>query len=200
MKGSDVDYKAVEIAISPLNKTLARRKITEIAKSQGKSVEEAVIDILIASEGRVISSMEVLSEENVKKAIVHPLSMIATNGSGYSEAHRETGEVVHQRCFGATTKVLRDFVIKNKILTWEEAVKKMTGMPAEKFGIRGRGVLAPKYFADISIIDPEKVASPATKDNPYQYSRGIDVMMVNGKVVIDGGRYIGARNGRVIKR
>ena len=200
MKESDVDYKTVEIAISPLNKTLARRKITEIAKSQGKSVEEAVIDILIASEGRVISSMEVLSEENVKKAIVHPLSMIATNGSGYSEAHRETGEVVHQRCFGATTKVLRDFVIKNKILTWEEAVRKMTGMPAEKFGIRNRGVLASKYFADISIIDPEKVASPATKDNPYQYSRGIDVMMVNGKVVIDGGRYVGVRNGRVIKR
>ncbi|MFA6047982.1 MAG: D-aminoacylase [Parcubacteria group bacterium] len=200
MKDSGFDYDQVEIAISPLNKTLARRKITEIAKSQEKSAEEAIIDILIASEGRVISSMEVLSEENVKKAIKHPLSIISTNGSGYSEAHRETGEVVHPRCFGAFTKVLEDYVKKQSILSWEEAIKKMTSMPAEKFGIKKRGILAPKYFADINIIDPEKLSSPATKENPYQYSKGIDAMLVNGKVVISDGKYTGSREGKIIKR
>jgi N-acyl-D-amino-acid deacylase len=200
MKDSGFDYKAVEIAISPLNKTLARRKIVEIAASQEKSVEEAIIDILIASEGRVISSMEVLSEENVKKAIKHPLSIISSNGSGYSESHRETGEVVHPRCFGTFTKVLETYVRKEQLLTWEEAVKKMTFRPAEKFGIKNRGVLALKYFADINIINPEKISSPATKENPYQYSRGIDAMLVNGKVIISGGKYNGCKSGKVLKK
>jgi N-acyl-D-aspartate/D-glutamate deacylase len=200
MKDSGFDYDQVEIAISPLDKTLARRKITEIARSQEKSVEEAIIDVLIATEGRVISSMEVLSEENVKKAIKHPLSMISTNGSGYAEAHRETGEVVHPRCFGTFIKVLEDYVKKEPVLKWEEAIGKMTKMPAEKFGIAKRGVLTPKYFADINIIDPEKISSPATKENPYQYSRGIDAMLVNGRVVISEGRYTGNREGRIIKK
>lgn len=200
MRQSKFDYNQVEIAISPLNKTLARRKITEIAKSQEKSVEEALIDILIASSGRVITSMEVLSAENVEKAIKHPLSIISTNGSGYSETHKGTGEVVHPRCFGTFTKVLRDYVIRKKILSWEEMILKMTGMPAKKFDIKKRGVLTPGYFADIVIINPEKVESPATKENPYQYSRGIDSMLVNGRVVISEGKYTGMRAGRIIKK
>lgn len=200
MKESKFDFDKIEIAISPLDKTLARRKIREIARSQEKSVQEAVIDILIASEGRVICSMDVLSEENVNKAVVHPLSFISTNGSGYNILHKESGEIVHPRCFGAFTKVLRDFVIRKKILSWEEAIKKMASGPAQKFGIKNRGILAPKYFADINVIDPEKVESPASQENPYQYSRGIDFMLVNGKVVISEGKYTGFRNGTVLKK
>jgi N-acyl-D-amino-acid deacylase len=200
MKRSKFDYSKVEIAISPLNKTLARKAISEIAASQEKSVEEAIIDILIASEGRVITSMEVLSQENVDKAVRHPLSIISTNGSGYSQNHDQTGEVVHPRCFGTFIKVLVDYVKKDKTLSWEEAVRKMTYLPAERFGIEKRGKIGEKCFADIVIIDPEKMESPASKENPYQYSKGIDFMLVNGKVVMNEGKYIGERNGRIIRK
>ncbi len=92
MKDSGFDYSKVEIAISALDKTLDKRKIIDIAKSQEKSVENAILDILIASEGRVITSMEVLSAGNVNQAISHPLSIIATNGAGYNLEHAKTGE------------------------------------------------------------------------------------------------------------
>ncbi|HRY82733.1 MAG TPA: amidohydrolase family protein [Candidatus Moranbacteria bacterium] len=200
MKKSGFEYKKIEIAASPLNKTLARRKITEIADSQNKSVEEAIIDVLIASEGRVITSMETLSEDNIRKAIIHPFSMIASNGAGYNLNHAKTGELVHPRSFGTFIKVLEKYVNQEKIITMEEAIRKMTAFPAEKFGIAKRGKLEKGYFADILVLDKNKIASPADKDRPYQYSRGIDYSFVNGKMVIQDGKYDGARDGRIIKR
>lgn len=200
MKKSGIDYDKVEIAISPLGKTLARRKITEIAKIQEKSVEDAVIDILIASEGRVITSMEILSEENVKKAILHPLSIIATNGVGYNTEHRASGELVHPRSFGSFIKILVEYVQKNKLLSWEEAVKKMTSLPARKFGLKKRGEIKEKNIADIVILDKDKLESSATKDNPYQYSRGVEFVFVGGKITLAEGKYTGERFGEMIRR
>ena len=76
-------------------RSLTKRKISKLPPSAGISVEETIVDLLVASEGRVITIMECLSEENVKKAIKHPLSIIASDGAGYSIAHKETGELVH---------------------------------------------------------------------------------------------------------
>ena len=83
---------------------------------------------------------------------------------------------------------------------WEEAIRKMTSLPAEKFGIMGRGRLTKNYFADVVILDRDKLASPATKDDPYQYSRGVDYLFVNGNMVVKEGEYQGVRKGRIIKR
>ncbi|MDQ1284344.1 MAG: N-acyl-D-amino-acid deacylase [Patescibacteria group bacterium] len=200
MKDSGFDYKNVEIAMSPLDKTLARRKISEIALSQGKSIENAVLDILIASEGRVIISAEVLSEENVRKAVVHPLSIIATNGAGYSVSHAKTGEMVHSRSFGTMIRVFSKYVVKEKVLTWENAVRKMTSYPAEKFGIKKRGVLKEGNFADIAILDQGKVKDLSIKENPYQYSKGVEYLVVNGEMILKEGEYLGVREGRIIRR
>jgi N-acyl-D-amino-acid deacylase len=198
MKKSDVDYNKVEIAISPLNKTLARRKITDIARVQEKTIEDAVIDILIAGEGRVITSMEILSENNVKKAIAHPLSIVATNGAGYNLEHRTSGELVHPRSFGTFIKVLSEYVIKEKLLSFEEAVKKMTSFPAGKFGLEKRGEINEKSFADIVVLDPKKLESPATKDNPYQYSQGVEFVINGGRIVLADGEYLGTKVGEIL--
>lgn len=199
MKNSGFDYSKVEIAISPLNKTLARKKVTEIAQAQGKSIEETVIDILVASEGQVITSMEVLSEENVKKAIVNPLSLIASNGSGYDLKHAQTGERVHPRSFGAFPRVLSKYVLKEEVLSWEEAIKKMTSFPAQKFGIKKRGILKKGYFADITIFDKNSIEDLSTSQDPYKYSRGINYVIVNGKVALHQGKYTEALDGKIIK-
>jgi N-acyl-D-amino-acid deacylase len=200
MKASGIDYSKIEIAISPLNKTLARRKISDIAASQEKSIEEAVIDILIASEGRVIVSMDVLSEENIEKAIMHPASMVATNGSGYSDSHGNTGEVVHPRSFGTFPRILAKYVLGKKIISWEDAIRKMTSFPAQKFGIEKRGELKEAYFADIIIINQNEIRDFATPENPYQYNKGIDYVLVNGQIVLQNGVYNGERVGCVIGR
>lgn len=199
MKESDFEYDKVEIAISPLDKTLTRRKITDIARSQGKTVEDAIIDLLIASEGRVITSMEVLSEDNVKKAVVHPLSIIATNGPGYNIEHSRTGEIVHQRSFGTFEKVLAKYALDEEVIRFEEAIRKMTSYPAERFQIRKRGKIREGYFADILVMDRAKISSPSSRENVYQYSSGVDYSMVNGKMVISEGAHQRVRNGRIIR-
>lgn len=200
MKVSGFDYSKIKIAISSLNKTLSRKSILEIAKSQEKSPEDAVVDVLIASEGRVITSIESLSQDNVEKAIVHPLSIVATNGSGYSIDHAKTGESVHPRSFGTFPRVLSEYVIEKKIISWETAVKKMTGYPAKKFGIKNRGEIKEKNFADIIIINKDKIEDLATSENPYQYSKGIEFVLVNGEIILKDGVYGRERAGRILVR
>ncbi len=200
MQHDKFDYSKVIISISPLNKTLSRKKIVDIAKTQDKSVEETIVDILIASEGRVITMMDVLSEKNMVKAIKHPLSIISTNGSGYNIEHKNTGELVHPRNFGSFPRILSLYVRERKILSWEEAINKISGKPAEKFNIKKRGVIKEGNFADVVVFNPKSIADLATPENPYQYSKGINWVIVNGKVILDQGKYNGNKNGEIIKR
>lgn len=200
MKKSEIDYSKIEILSSGMNKTLSRRKISEIAVSQEKSVEDAVIDLLIASEGRVIISMDVLSEKNIEKALMHPAAIIATNGSGYSESYGKTGEMAHPRSFGTFPRILARYVLGKRILKWEDAIAKMTALPAQKFGLEKRGLLKEKYFADIVLINRDEIRDLATPENPYQYSKGIDSVLVNGQVIMQQGVYNGGRFGEVIRR
>lgn len=200
MQKDEFDYSKIVISISPLNKTLTRKKISDISHFQGKSVDETIIDLLIASEGRVITMMEVLSEKNVAKAIRNPFSIIASNGAGYNAEHNQSGELAHPRNFGAFPRVLGHYVRDKRIVSWEEAIRKMSGRPAEKFGLSRRGFIRENYFADVVIFDPKEIRDVATPENPYQYSRGIVTVIVNGEIALDGGKYNGKRAGKVIRK
>lgn len=191
-------YENAVIAICPFAKSLAKRKIAEIAKERGISAEEAIIDLLTASEGRVITIMECLSEENVKKAIMHPLSIIASDGAGYDAGHEKSGELVHPRCFGTFPRVLGKYVREERLMTLEEAVRKMTSMPAEKMGIADRGVLQKNKKADIVVFDPEKIQDKATVEKPYQYAEGVSEVIVNGKFALRGGKTTGETAGEFL--
>jgi N-acyl-D-amino-acid deacylase len=200
MKSSGVDYAKIEIASSSLNKTMARRKIAEIAASQEKSVEDAVLDLLLASDGRIIISMDTLLDENIQKALIHPAAIVATNGSGYSDRHGKTGEMVHPRSFGTFPRILTKYVLGERIMRWEEAISKMTGIPARKFGLEKRGQVKEGFYADLVIFDRDNIQDRATVENPYQYAKGIDFVLVNGKIVLQEGMYTGARFGEIIRK
>jgi N-acyl-D-amino-acid deacylase len=200
MKKNEYDYSKITISISSLDKTLNRKKITEIAKLQGKSVEDVVLDVLAASEGRVITTMDVLSERNVDKAVVNPFSIISSNGSGYNIEHRETGEMVHPRNFGSFPRTLATYVMVRGVIGWEEAIRKISGFPAEKFNIQKRGFIKEGNHADITIFDPKQIHDLATFENPYQYSKGVLHVLVNGQMVMENGVLTGARPGEVIRR
>jgi len=199
MKNSDFDFSSIEIGISNLDKVLARKKIKDIARSQNKSVEEAIIDILLAANGRVIISSESLSEENIKKAVKNNFSIVASNGSGYNLEHEKTGEVVHPRNFGSFPRVFKKYLVDENVISWEDAIRKMTGFPAEKFNLRKRGEIKEKNFADITIINPKEIQDFATNNNPYQYNQGIDQVLVNGQIVLDQSKYTGVKNGEIIR-
>ena len=200
MKKEAVDYSQVIISASTLSKMLTRRRISEIAALQGKTPEEVVLDLLLASDGRAIVSMEVLSEKNVLRAIQHPFSVISSNGVGYDLAHRATGDLVHPRNFGTFPKVFADYVRGQKALSWEEAVHKMTGKPATKFKLEKRGLIADDYFADIVIFNPETIADKATMEDPYQYPVGISHVIINGRVALENEQLSPKRVGRVLRQ
>lgn len=200
MRESDTDFSDIIISISPLDKKLTRRKIGDIAQAQGKTSEEVVIDLLVASEGRVVTMMNILSEKNMVKAIQNPFSIISSNGAGYNVEHAGTGELVHPRNFGAFPRVLAYYVREKNKVSWEEAIHKMSGRPAEKYGIKNRGVLKTGNFADVVVLDPEKIQDLATPENPYRYSKGINTVIVNGEVVLDNEKYNGKRAGQVIRK
>lgn len=200
MKSNEIDYSKITISISALDKALNRKSILEIAKSQNKTLEDTIIDVLIASEGHVVTMMETLSEKNVDKAVLNPFSMISSNGSGYSVAHMESGEVVHPRNFGSFPRVLATYVRERGVVSWEEAVYKMSGRPAEKYNIEKRGKLLKGNCADIVVFDPNVIQDLATAENPYQYSRGIEWTIVNGQPVVKDGKFNEVFPGEVIRR
>ena len=200
MKENEYDYSKITISISALDKTLNHKRIEDIAQIQGKSVEDAIIDVLIASDGHVVTMMEVLSEKNVDKAVINPFSIISSNGSGYNVEHVATGEVVHPRNFGSFPRVLANYVRSRGVVGWEEAVRKMSGLPAEKFKIEKRGILAKGNFADVVVFNPKEVKDLATVENPYQYSEGIDCVVVNGQIALNNGIISDLRAGEVLRR
>lgn len=191
-------YENALVAIAALSKNVSERRISKIAEIRGISVEDVIVELLLASEGRVVTLLDCLSEENVKENIKHPLSIVASDGSGYDISHKETGELVHPRCFGTFSRVLGKYVREEKLLTVEEAVKKMTSMPAGKLGLTDRGKIAKNMIADIAVFDPELVAGPATAENPYQYAQGMSEVIVNGKMALKDGKMTGEMAGEFI--
>lgn len=200
MRDDSIDYAKIIVAMYSMGRTLTRRIIADIAQSQCKSPEEIVIDLLVASEGRIITITEALNEENLEKIMQHPLSMVSSNGSGYDLAYKSTGELVHPRDFGAFPKVLAYYVKKKGILSWEKAIQKMSGLPAEKFGIHKRGTIKKGNYADIAVLNPETVNDLATINKPYQYPVGIDYVLVNGVIALEEGVFVDAKGGKVIVR
>ncbi|MDD3487699.1 MAG: D-aminoacylase [Candidatus Moranbacteria bacterium] len=191
-------YENAIIAAANIGKNISERNIAKIAESRGVSPEEVIVDLLLASDGRVITLLESLSEENVGRIIAHPLSIIASDGSGYNINHSETGELVHPRCFGTFPRVIRKYVREEKIITLEDAIKKMTSMPARKIDLRGRGVIEKGMMADVVVFDPERIRDLATVENPYQYSEGVSDVVVNGKLALRGGKLTGELAGEFI--
>lgn len=194
------NYTELQVAISKVNSVAAHKKMSEIAELQGVTPEEAVLDILLASEGRAIVNHEVLSPLNIEKCLASPHSIVSSNGAGYALDHGKTGDVVHPRNFGTFPRVLGEYVRKKKILSLEEAIHKMSGKPAEVFRLEKRGIIKPGNFADIFIFDPETIIDTATADEPYQLPHGIGYVLVNGVPAYVQGKVQGALAGRVLRK
>jgi len=197
----DYEYDKITVAMSPIDKTFIGRKITEIAQSQGASIEEAIINMLIASGGRVITFLDTLSEDNVEMVMRHPQSFIASDGAGYNlQYYQKKKQLVHPRCFGAFPRFLGKYVREKELMSWEEAIYKITGGPAQKLGLKDRGLIKKNYWADLVLFNPKKIIDKATFENPYQYAGGIDYVFVNGEMTIEKGIYIGKKAGRILKK
>jgi dihydroorotase/N-acyl-D-amino-acid deacylase len=159
---------------------------------------EAGAEMVIEAElrGGANAIYHVLDEGDVERIMRHPRTMIASDGrlSRPGDGHP------HPRAYGTFPRVLGRYVRERRVLTLEEAVHKMTGLPADRLGLRDRGRVAEGAFADITVFDPATVADAATFTAPHQYPVGIDHVVVNGVVAVAGGRLTAARGGRLLRR
>ncbi|MFC1721794.1 amidohydrolase family protein [Patescibacteria group bacterium] len=198
MKADVHDYSNLVIAMSS-NLAYVGKEVVSIGEDENIDSEEVVINTLIASDGQAICFDPALSEENVKQGLANPLSMISTDGSGYDDTYSQTGNLVHPRCFGTFPRFLGRYVREQQLMSWEEAIYKITGMVARKLGLKDRGFIKKDLQADIVVFNPEVINDQATFANPYRYPIGISTVLVNGVPVVQRENPTGQRPGQVLR-
>ena len=172
------------------------RTIAQIARDEGKDPLDAIMDILLADRANTMRVTFGMNEEDVQAALKHPLVSMCTD----SEASAEDGifcqEKSHPRGWATTARILGHYVREVKLLRLEEAIRKMTSLPASRMRLRDRGLLRPGMAADIVAFDPDTVEERSTYADPNHYSQGFEYVAVNGELVVDGGKITNARPGR----
>lgn len=179
--------------------TLNGKSIEEINRLKGRkhrAKEEAETVIEMMMNGGASMVFHGMSEEDVKYIMRYPFNMFASDAS-----IRIFGQgAPHPRGYGTNARVLSKYVRDEKVLSLEEAIRRMTSLPAQKFQLTDRGLLREGMAADIVIFDEARVADLSTFDKPHQYSTGFKYVLVNGAMTIDNGKHTGARNGRGLRR
>jgi N-acyl-D-amino-acid deacylase len=141
-----------------------------------------------------------MSEEDVTRVMRNPLGMFGSDGSAISPKGPLGRGKPHPRYYGTFPRVLAKYVRDKKILSLEEAVRKMTSAPAQRLGLKGYGLLREGYRANVVAFDPEKVKDEATFTDPHRFASGIPYVLCNGVFVIDRGKHTGKLPGKVIRK
>ncbi len=191
-------WKNVVIASIPEggDKHLEGMNIASVAKEQRKTPEDAVMDLVGSFRTRIGALYFMMSEDDVKTAMQYPWVSVGSD-SGASTAETAQGKG-HPRAYGTFPRIIGRYVREQKVLSLENAIRRMTSMPARKLQIEGRGLLAEGSFADIVVFDLATIGDASTYDEPYKYPTGIPYVLVNGKAVIEKGEYTGATPGRIV--
>jgi N-acyl-D-amino-acid deacylase len=172
-------------------------------KSAGKTPApdplDILFDLLIEQEGSVSTVYAHHTEEDMNLAMLQPWCSIGSDGSAYATEGLLRRGHPHPRNFGTFPRVLGVYVRERNLLRLEDAVRKMTSLNAAKLGLRDRGLLQSGLAADITIFDPVRVADRSTYTEPFQYSEGIEYVLVNGQVVLDKGTHTASRPGKVLR-
>ncbi len=195
LRDQNQDFKNIIVAEAAGNNNYVGKTIAQIADNQSVSVEEAIVNLVTATNAQVIVFDHNLSQEQVELFCMSPLSMIATDGAGFNS---HSSKLVHPRCFGTMPRFLK-MVREQKLLKWEQAIKKITSEPAGLLGVSDRGVLAKNKMADVVIFNPQTVSDKADYTNSDLLSVGIDAVVVNGALSYSEAQVL-QTNGTVIKR
>ncbi len=198
LKSQEQNLGKIFIATSETNPAFLGKTLAQIAANQEISVEEALLNVISGTQAQVIVFDENLSEDVLNLLLRHPLSVVGSDGTGYDFNFSATHGLVHPRCFGTFPKFL-SMVRDRKLMSWAEAIKKITSKPAEKLGLRGRGKIITGSIADLVIFDPREIGSQASYENPYQQSTGIDYVLVNGKVAFSAREPTSEPAGQVLR-
>lgn len=185
--------------VNPALEKYQGKRLAEIAAEQGKDPLDALFDFIIADRGQTGAIYFMMSEEDLRAALRAPFVSICTDSGARATDGPLSGSKSHPRGWGSYPRILARYVREEKLLSLEEAIHKMTGLPAARVGLRDRGLLREGYFADLVIFDPDRIRDQATFEDPNRYPEGIDFVIINGRIVVDGGKHTGVLAGRVLR-
>ncbi|HEX7122317.1 MAG TPA: D-aminoacylase [Gemmatimonadaceae bacterium] len=186
-------------ARNPENAKYHGMRIPGIARAMGKSEPDAAWDLVLAGQGRVMAIYHMMSEQDVEKALTFPWTSIGSDaGAALNTTQGDDLGLPHPRAYGNHVRVISRYVKERRVLTLEEAVRKMTSWPATRMRLPLRGSIKEGHWADVTIFDLERLQDRATYEAPTQYPTGIEYVLVNGVVTIDRGQHTGAKAGRVL--
>src|SRR5919205_903533 len=178
---------------------LQGKRISEIAAEQKKDPLDVVFDLILADKGQTGAIYFMMSEDDMRAAMQSPFVSFCTDSGARATDGPLAGSKSHPRGWGSYPRILGRYVRDEHLLTLEDAVRKMTSQPAARVGLRDRGVLRVGAYADVTVFDPARVRDLATFDEPNQYPEGINYVLVNGRIEVDGGRRTEANAGRPLR-
>ncbi|MGB5580968.1 MAG: D-aminoacylase [Woeseia sp.] len=178
---------------------LIGKTLLEVAEERGQSPAETAVDLVIEDNSRVDAAFTLMSEYNVSRKAAQPWVSFGSDAAAPAAEGVFLNSSPHPRAYGTFARVISRFVRDESLMPLQEAVRRMTSLPAFNTGIRGRGLLAPDYYADVVVFDPARVQDFATFDEPHQYAEGVEQVFVNGVQVLKDGEHTGAKPGRVVR-
>lgn len=173
--------------------------LSEVAGQLNKSPEEMMIDLIVEDDSRIQVVYFSMSEENLHKKIRQPWMSFCSDAGSYAPEGVFLNYSTHPRAYGSFARLLAKYVREEQIISLEEAIRKLTSLPASNLKIEKRGSLQSGFFADIVIFDPEAIQDHATFEEPHQLATGVEHVFVNGTQVLKNGEHTGAMSGRVVR-
>jgi len=196
--GRDLDADGILLVscVDPGLKRFMGKSLSGVAREMDLSPELALMQLVLQDRGKVGVARFTMKEEDVQTALRQPWVAVDTDYGARAADGPFGGEGAHPRAFGTMARILGHYVRDVKLFTLEEAVRKITSLPARRMGVWDRGVLRPGAYADLVVFDPDRVEDTATFEQPQRYPPGIETVVVNGRVVLHQGKRTAERPGR----
>lgn len=199
-KNSDPkDVMVIGFQRDSLNKLYRGKRLDEISKRHGKNADETMIDLIVADRSPVAAIFFLISEANVKRMLQLPYVSFCSDAASIPAEPPFIDNGTHPRAYGSFSRLLAKYVRNEKLMSLEEAVRRLTSLPASNLKIKKRGSLQVGNYADIVVFDPARIQDNATFENPHQYATGVFHVFVNGVQVLKDGEHTGAMPGRAVR-
>ncbi len=187
-------YEGILIMSAPATKDAVGKTIVQYAKEKNIEPIEAIFDILVENGGQGVAAWFMIGEEDIRNIMRLPLTMFGTDGVPVPE-----GDITHPRIIGTFPRILGRYVREQRVLSLEEGIRKMTSLPAKTFGLKTKGLIKEGYDADLVLFDAGEIIDCADFSDCYAKNRGIRLVMVNGRTVIEENTFTGQHAGRLIR-
>jgi N-acyl-D-amino-acid deacylase len=180
-------------------RSLTGKTLAEVAATRGTTPARTAMDLVVEDGSRVSSAYFTMSEENLRRELTLPWVSFCSDSPAPATEGVFLQWSTHPRAYGSFARLLGKYVRDERILPLEEAIRRLTSLPAENLRVSGRGVLEPGAYADVVVFDPDRIADHATFDDPHRYAAGVAHVAVNGTLVLTDGEHTGALPGRVVR-